>query len=109
MSWLTDNQLAMDFKTFVQDSNFAGVGLGFLSAQATLDLSKTFVAALVMPMIIALRTRSVPKFDIEMFFEAFVVFLVTLLTVFVTIKIFNLQQKQVPIVAVANTSAGRIV
>lgn len=99
MSFILENQLVMDFKTFVQDQKVAGTAIGFLLAQTTLDLARVGVNQGIMPLVTALRTGSLPKYDLQSIFEALVVFFITMLVIFTTVKVFDLQTTQVPVVA----------
>jgi len=99
MSFILENELFMDFKTFIQDQKVAGTAIGFLLAQTTLDLARVGVNQGVMPLVTAIRTGSLPKYDLSQIFEALVVFLITMMVIFSTVKIFDLQTAQVPLVA----------
>lgn len=105
MSFILDNELVLSFRDFVQDSNIAGTGIGFLLAQTTLDMARVFVRDGVLPFVTAIRTTSAPRFDLDNIFSAIITFLVTMLIIFTTIKTFNLQTKKVPIVATISNAA----
>jgi len=105
MSFILDNELVLSFRDFIQDSNIAGTGIGFLLAQTTLDMARVFVRDGVLPFVTAIRTTSTPRFDLDNIFSAIITFLVTMLIIFTTIKTFNLQTKKVPIVATISNAA----
>lgn len=98
----------MDFNTFVKDSNIFSLGISFLIAQATLDMSKSFVGSLVMPLIQAIRTFKSPTFPVSNFLASILTFLITLLVAFVIIKTFKLQTKPVPLVQVVNSDVSAL-
>lgn len=97
------NKWVMDFHTFLTDTNIASVGISFLIAQSTLDMSKSFVGSLVMPLIEAIRSLKAPKFPIANFLASILTFFVTLLVAFVIVRVFRLQTKAVPLVQVVNS------
>jgi large-conductance mechanosensitive channel len=105
MSFILDNELVLSFKDFVQDQNVPGTAIGFLLAQSTLDLSRVFVRDGIMPFVTAIRTTSVPKFDLDNIFGALITFIVTMLVIFTSVRVFRLQQRKVPIVATVSNAA----
>jgi large-conductance mechanosensitive channel len=105
MSFITQNELVMGFKDFIQDQNVAGTAIGFLIASSVLDMSRVMVSETILPFVTALRTTSVPQFDVDLILQSVITFIVTMMIVFTTVKVFNLQTRKVPIVAtVANAS-----
>ena len=97
-----------DFNTFINDSNVGNLGISFLVAQATLDMTKSGVGSLVMPIIEGIRSLKMPKFPLQNFVASIITFFVTLFVAFVLIKTLRLQIKPVQPVIVAN-SAEKIV
>jgi large-conductance mechanosensitive channel len=105
MSFILNNELVLSFKDFVLQQNVAGVGIGFLLAQTTLDLARVFVREGVLPWVSAIRTTSVPKFDLDSILQAIITFLVTMIIIFSVVKIFDLQTSKVPVVATISNAA----
>jgi len=105
MSFILDNELVLSFKDFVQDQGVVGTGVGFLLAQTTLDMARVFVRDGILPFVKAIRTASVPKFDLDNIFSAIITFIVTMLVIFTTVRVFNLQTKKVPVVATISNAA----
>jgi large-conductance mechanosensitive channel len=99
MSFLLKNELVMDFKEFTQQQNVPGVAIGFLLAQTTLDIARTGVSEMILPLVTALRTTSPPSFDFDLIFQSIITFLVTMIIIFTTVKVFRLQTAKVPVVA----------
>lgn len=99
MSFILDNELVMSFKEFTQQQNVPGVAIGFLLAQTTLDIARTGVSEMILPLVTALRTTSPPHFDIDLIFQSIITFIVTMLIIFTVVKLFNLQTTKVPVVA----------
>jgi len=104
MSIIAKNQWVQDFGTFLKDSNIVNMALGFLIAQSTMDMSKSFVSSVIMPFIEAARGLKTPKFPMAELGSAAVTFVVTLLVAFIFIKLFNLQAKPIQPVIVANSN-----
>lgn len=102
------NQWIMDFYSFIQETNIATVGISFLIAQSTLDMSKSFVGSLVMPIIQAIRTLKPPTFPISNFLATILTFFITLFISFVIVKLLRLQVKQVPLVQVVNSDVKTV-
>ena len=102
MSFISRNHWFQDFGTFLKDSNIVNLALGFLIAQSTMDMSKTFVSSVIMPLIHAARTMKAPKFPMSAFIAAIITFIITLFVAFVFIKVFRLQAKPIQPVLVAN-------
>lgn len=97
------SQWVMDFNTFLKETNIVTVGISFLIAQSTLDMSKSFIGSLVMPIIQAIRTLKAPSFPVSSFIASILTFLVTIFVAFFIIKMFNLQTKPIPLVQVINS------
>ncbi len=105
MSFILDNELVLSFKDFVLDSNIAGTGIGFLLAQTTLDMARVFVRDGILPFVTAIRTTSTPRFDLDNIFSAIITFVVTMMIIFTTVRVFDLQTKKVPVVATISNAA----
>jgi large-conductance mechanosensitive channel len=103
MSFITRAEWLQDFQVFLRDSNIVSMGLGFLVAQSTLDMSKSFVGSVIMPLITAIRTLKTPKFPVSNFVASIITFFITLLVTFIIIKLFRLQAKPIQPVLVANS------
>jgi large-conductance mechanosensitive channel len=104
MSFILNNELVMSFKEFASQQQIPGVAIGFLLAQTTLDIARTGVSELILPLVTALRTASAPSFDLELVFQAIVTWLVTMMVIFTVVKIFNLQTQKVPVVATVSNA-----
>jgi len=105
MSFVLDNQIIMSFKDFLQDQAVVGTSLGFLIASTTLDMARVFVREGIMPFVIALRSTSLPRFNIDNIISSIITFVLTMLVIFVTIRVFNLQTKKIPVVATVSNAA----
>ena len=103
-SFFSSNKWIQDFGTFIVDSNIVNLGISFLVAQATLDMAKSGVGSVVMPIIEAIRTLKMPKFPVQNFVASIITFFITLLVAFILIKMFRLQAKPIQPVLVANSS-----
>ena len=104
MSFILQNELVMDFKEFTQQQNVPGVAIGFLLAQTTLDIARTGVSEMILPLVTALRTTSAPHFDVDLIFQSIVTFIVTMIMIFTVVKVFNLQTTKVPVVATVSNA-----
>lgn len=102
------SQWVMDFHTFLSETNIATVGISFLIAQSTLDMSKSFVGSVIMPLIESIRTLKTPSFPIQTFLASILTFFITLLVAFVIVKAFKLQTKAVPLVQVINSDVKAV-
>lgn len=98
MNFLTENKTLLDMKSFLEQSQVIGVALGFMTASATLDLSRSVVSQLLYPWVVALRTASLPRFDLDDVAQSFITWILSLFVVFLLIKGFNLQEKKIPMV-----------
>ena len=107
-SYITGTTWIQDFGVFLKDSNIISMGLGFLIAQSTMDMSKGMVRTTIMPIIDAIRTLKTPKFEVSSLVASIITFVITLFVTFVIIKLFRLQAKPIQPVMVAN-SDGRLV
>lgn len=105
MSFILNNELVMSFKDYVQDQNIPGVAIGFLLAQTTLDMARTGVSEMILPLVTALRTTSTPSFDVDLILQSIITFIVTMMIIFTVVKVFNLQTKKVPVVATVANAA----
>jgi large-conductance mechanosensitive channel len=105
MSFILSNEIVMSFRDFIQDQQIAGTALGFLIASSTLDVARVFVREGVMPFVYAIRSTSIPKFDIDSIIQTLITFFVTMLVVFATVRIFDLQTKKIPVVATVSNAA----
>lgn len=105
MSLVAKATWIQDFQTFLKDSNIVSLGLGFLIAQSTMDMSKSFVGSVIMPVIQSIRTLKTPKFPVSNFVASIITFFITLLVAFIIIKLFKLQAKPIQPVLVANSDA----
>lgn len=97
MSFL-QNKVFLDFKSYLEEAGVIGTALGFLTASATLDLSRTIVNELLLPNIIALRTRSIPVYDLDEVLQSVLTFFLSFFVAFAVIKIGGFQQKKLPMV-----------
>lgn len=95
-------RFAVEFGSFLQSQNIAGLAVGFLIASTTLDTAKSLVSGGIMPLVLSLRTMKTPKFEFTPLLESVITFMVTLFVVFVIIKIGKVDTKAVPIVQVVN-------
>jgi large-conductance mechanosensitive channel len=98
MSFLTENKTFLDMKSFLEQSQVIGVALGFMTASATLDLSRSVVSELLYPWVIAIRTASLPRFDLDDVAQSLITWILSMFVVFILIKGFNLQEKKIPMV-----------
>jgi large-conductance mechanosensitive channel len=98
MSFITENKTYQDLKSFLTETNVTGTALGFLIASATLDLARTTVSEGMYPFITALRTGALPRFDLDEIFQSLITFFLSMLVAFASIKIFNLQERKLPLV-----------
>lgn len=105
MSFILDNKIVLSFKDFITDQNVAGTGIGFLLASTTLDLARVFVREGIMPFVHALRSTSAPRFDIDAILQSLITFIITMLVIFVTVRLFNLQTKKIPVVATVSNAS----
>lgn len=98
LNFLTENKTFLDMKSFLEQSQVVGVALGFMTASATLDLSRSVVSELLYPWVIAIRTASAPRFDLDDVAQSLITWILSMLVVFILIKGFNLQEKKIPMV-----------
>jgi len=105
MSFILDNEIVLSFRDFLQDQSVAGTGIGFLLASSTLDLARVFVREGIMPFVHALRSTSVPRFDIDSIIQSLITFIITMLVIFVVVRVFNLQTKKIPVVATVSNAS----
>lgn len=95
-------RLAVEFGSFLQSQNIAGLAVGFLIASSTLDTAKSLVSGGIMPFVESLRTLKTPKFDLTPLLESMITFFVTMFVAFVVIKIGKIEAKPVQVVQVMN-------
>lgn len=98
----TTPRLALEFGSFLQSHNVAGLAVGFLIASSTLDTSKSIVSGGIMPMVTALRTLKTPKFEFSPVLESLITFFVTMFVAFVVIRVGRIKAQPVPLVQVVN-------
>lgn len=93
-------RFALEFGSFLQSHNVAGLAIGFLIASSTLDTSKSLVSSAIMPLVTGLRTLKTPKFDLSPLLESLITFFITMFVAFVVIRVARIQAKPVPLVQV---------
>lgn len=96
------NDVVGEFGSFLQSQNIAGLTIGFLIGTSTLDMSKSLVAAVVMPVVAALRGMRAPPIDLLSLYEPVLTFVLTLFVCFVILKLGNIAPKPIQLVQVIN-------
>lgn len=97
-SLVTKNKTFLEFRDFLVESNVIGTSLGFMVASSVLDLSRTGIREILMPLVHSIRHTSIPRFEWDEVAESTVSFLISMFLVFFIIKVFNFQQKSIPMV-----------
>lgn len=95
-------RFALEFGSFLQSHNVAGLAIGFLIASSTLDTAKSLVSGTIMPVVTSLRTLKTPQFNLSPLLESLITFFVTMFTAFVVIKVARIKSQAVPLVQVVN-------
>ena len=95
---VTKNKTFVEFKDFLLESNVIGTSLGFMVASSVLDLSRTGVREVLLPLVHGIRHTSAPSIDVDEIAESFVSFLISMFLVFFIIKVGGFQQKSIPMV-----------
>jgi large-conductance mechanosensitive channel len=104
MSFISQNELFLSFKEFFNQQQVFGTAIGFLLAQTTLELAKSGVQDLITPLVTAIMTRSVPRYQFKSIGESWLTFFITLIVIFSIVKLFDLQTQAVPIVATVSNA-----
>lgn len=104
MSFISQNELFLSFKDFFSQQQVFGTAIGFLLAQTTLELAKSGVQDLITPLVTAIMTRSVPRYQFKSIGQAWLTFFITLIVIFAIVKVFDLQTQAVPVVATVSNA-----
>lgn len=81
----------LGFNDFLKEYNVIGLGIGALVASLTLDMGKSFTDAVIMPAVYGITTGSVPEVSFYGLLQSTITFLVSMLVVFLLIKMFKLR------------------
>jgi large-conductance mechanosensitive channel len=82
---------ALDFVQFLQEYNIVGLGIGALVASNTMDIGKSIVDSLVMPIVTGIVTRTAPTFTYYTLVQSLITFLVTMFFIFFLMSIFGVK------------------
>jgi large-conductance mechanosensitive channel len=91
MNNLTIPPVVTEFKDFIVDANVVGLGIGALVANNTMDIGKAITDSIVMPLVNGAVTQTVPDVSFYSLLQSLITFMVTMLVVFVLLKIFNIK------------------
>ena len=94
------SNIVMDFGNFLQSQNLVGLSLGFLVAFSTMDTTKGLTRSIIMPLIEALKTFKAPQFHFGFLIEALFNFVITMLVVFLMLKVTKVAMPPAQIVQV---------
>jgi large-conductance mechanosensitive channel len=94
------SNVVMDFGNFLQSQNLVGLSLGFLVAFSTMDTTKGLTRSIAMPLIEALKTFKAPQFHFGFLIEALFNFVITMLVVFLMLKVTKVAMPPAQIVQV---------
>lgn len=94
--------IAGEFSSFLQSQNLAGLVVGFLIGSSTLDVAKSMVNTIIMPLVVSLQTMQMPDIDFLGLYEPLLVFLLTLFVCFAIIKLGHVAPKPIQLVQVVN-------
>ena len=94
------SNVVMDFGNFLQSQNLVGLSLGFLVAFSTMDTTKGLTRSIVMPLIEAIKTFKAPQFQFGYLIEALFNFVITMLVVFLMLKVSKVSMPPAQIVQV---------
>lgn len=96
------SRVAVEFGSFLQAQNIAGLAVGFLIASSTLDTAKNGVSSLIMPLVDSIKTLKAPKFELSNLLASLITWLVVMFVSFVIIRVAKVKTTTVPIVQVVN-------
>lgn len=99
---LTPSRIAVEFGSFLQAQNIAGLSIGFLIASSTLDTAKNVVSTSIMPLVQSMQTLKPPKFDFSPLVQSLMTFLITMFLCFVILKVGRVKPQAVSLVQVIN-------
>lgn len=99
---LNPSRVAVEFGTFLQAQNIAGLAIGVLIATSTLDTSKAVVRTSIMPLVQSLQTLKSPQFEFSPLVESLITFLITMFLSFIIIRVTQVKPQAVSLVQVIN-------
>lgn len=82
---------ALDFVQFLKEYNIIGLGIGALVAQNTMDIGKSLVDSLIMPIVTGIVTRTTPTFTYYTLVQTIITFLVTMFVIFFLLSVFGVK------------------
>lgn len=91
-----------EFGSFLQSQNILGLAIGYLLGSSTLDVSKSVIQVLVLPLVASLHNMRAPAIDLLALYEPMLTFVLTLFVCFVILKIGNVAPKPIQLVQVVN-------
>lgn len=94
------SNVVMDFGNFLQSQNLVGLSLGFLVAFSTMDTTKGLTRSVIMPLIEAIKSFKAPQFHFGYLIEALFNFVITMLVVFLMLKVTKVAMPPAQIVQV---------
>lgn len=91
LKFLPDTQFLLDFPQFIKEFNVVGLGVGALVASNTMEIGKAFTDSIIMPLVNAIITQTVPEISYYSLVQTLVTFIVTMFVVFLMIKLFRIK------------------
>lgn len=106
---LNPNEFVLDFTQFLKEYNVVGLGIGTLVSQNTMEMGKSFVDAIVMPLVTGVITRTTPTISYYSVIQSMITFIVTMFVIFAFMRIFGVKlTKPVSYVRVVNEGYSNI-
>jgi hypothetical protein len=85
------NLFALTFREFLSEFNVVGLGIGALVAQNTMEIGKSLVDSLVMPIVTGIVTGTTPTFTYYSLIQSVLTFLVAMFVIFLLMNLFGIK------------------
>jgi large-conductance mechanosensitive channel len=82
---------ALNFVQFLKEYNVIGLGIGALVASNTMDIGKSLVDSLIMPIVTGIVTQTAPTFTYYSLIQSIITFLVTMFVIFFLMSVFGVK------------------
>jgi large-conductance mechanosensitive channel len=98
----TPPKIAVEFGTFLNAANIAGLAIGVLIATSTLDTSKSLIHTTIMPLVQSIQTLKAPTFNLSPLIESLLTFIITMFIAFIIFRIGKVKPAPISLVQVVN-------